>query len=202
MRLFFDTETSGLYKETVPFDDPGQPALCQLGVQVFDMRWRRVGSLFTLIRPDGWSIEPDAEKHHGISEARCSRYGIPLVAALLAFKSMVENCRALVAHNAEFDRKVIRAALSRSRADDLWWQRRAPAFFCTMETMTPVCQLPGDYGFKYPSLEEAHRFCYPAEDYATLHDAEADTDACVRIFKWMEGRGLTPSLESRFTGAL
>lgn len=191
MRLVFDTETSGLWKNDLPADHPSQPAMVQLGLLLLDSNWRRVGGFAALIKPDGWSIEPEAERHHGISEGACARYGVPLVVALAALKHFAESAMMIAAHNAEFDRKVIRASLVRAAADPLWWERKAPRFVCTMERMTPVCQIPGEYGsFKYPSLEEAHRFLFPDSDYSTVHDAEADTAACHRILREMIDRGI------------
>lgn len=192
MRVVYDTETSGLYRDDLAWDHPSQPSMVQLGVKLFDMKWNRTGHFVALIKPNGWSIEPQAEEHHGISEARCARHGIPLVVALSVLKGFCANARTIIAHNNEFDRRVVRTELARLGGDGLWWQRLAPAFFCTMETSTPVLQLPGEYGFKFPSLEEAHRFFYPEIDFTTRHDADDDTEATVRVFQALEARGLTP----------
>lgn len=195
MRLFYDTETSGLWRDDVPFDHPSQPNMVQLAAQLFDAKWNRTGSFVFLIKPAGWSIEPEAERHHGISEQRCARHGVPLVVALAALQSLAGNARLVAAHHNEFDRKVVRSELARAGADGLWWERKGPQFFCTMEHSTDVCQLPSPFpGFKFPSLEEAHRHFYPELDYSTQHDAEADTDALVRVFRALEQIGRTPSL--------
>lgn len=195
MRLFFDTETSGLWRSDLAWDDPSQPDLAQVGARLYDMEWRCTGSFTLLIKPDGWSMEPGAEAHHGISEMRCARHGVPLVAALSALAGLTANARQLVAHHVEFDRAVIRAAIQKVGGSGLWWQKKADSFFCTMEAMTPVCQLPGQWGsFKFPSLEEAHRHLFPAEKFDTQHDAESDLLACLRIFRQLEEMGRTPSL--------
>lgn len=192
MRLFFDTETSGLWRDDLPFDHPSQPSIVQLAVHLYDVKWQRTGHFVSLIKPDGWSIEPEAEAHHGISEARCSRFGIPLPAALLVLKGFASTARRLVGHHVEFDRKVIKSSLQRLGADGLWWQKKGPDFFCTMEASTPVLQLPGDYGFKFPSLEEAHRFFYPEMDYSTQHDADQDSEATMRVFRALDDTGRVP----------
>lgn len=192
MRLFYDTETTGLWREDLPFDDPSQPRLCQIGLQLYDANWTRTGILTALIKPEGWSIEPEAEKHHGISVARCARHGVPLVAALAVLQAFAASSRQIIAHNNEFDRKVVKAELARLASDGLWWARKAPSFVCTMELSTPVCQLPGEYGFKYPSLEEAHRYLYPGEEFSTRHEAESDVEAVVRVFRGLLERGVVP----------
>ncbi len=198
MRLFYDTETTGLWRDDLPFDDPSQPRLCQIGLQLYDAAWKRTGIFTALIKPDGWSIEPEAERHLGISEARCARHGVPIVAALTVLQAFSATARQIAAHHNEFDRKVIRRELAALGSDGLWWQRKAPAFVCTMETSTPICQLPGEFGFKYPSLEEAHRFLYPGETYTTAHDAEADVEALVRVFRALDERGAIPEIGGRF----
>lgn len=193
MRLFWDCETSGLAREDLPPEHPSQPNMVQLGAKLFDAQWRCTGSIVLLIKPAGWSIEPEAERHHGISEARCSRHGVPIVAALAAFAGLAANARQLIAHNVEFDRRIVRAEIERANGSGLWWQKKADQFFCTMEGSTPVTQLPGQWGsFKYPSLEEAHRHFFPAEPFETQHDAEEDLNASVRIFRELQALGLTP----------
>lgn len=192
MRVFFDTETSGLWKEALPVDHPSQPSMVQLAAHLFDGNYQRVGHFVTLIKPAGWSIEPGAEEHHGITEARCSRFGIPLPTALLVLKGFVAVARRVVGHNVEFDRRVIRSELRRLGADGLWWEKKAPDFYCTMEGSTPICQLPGEFGFKFPSLEEAHRHFYPELDYQTRHDADLDSEATVRVFRALEEAGAVP----------
>lgn len=192
MRLVYDVETSGLWKDGLPIGDPSQPRIAQVGIKLYDANWNRTGHFVALIRPDGWSMEPEAEAHHGITESRCARHGIPIVAALTVLQGLSANARTIFAHNNEFDRKMIRSELARLGSDGLWWQRKAPAFFCTMEASTPVCQIPGEFGFKYPSLEEAHRFFYPGDAYVTEHDADSDTEATVRVFRALQDMGVAP----------
>lgn len=197
MRLIYDTESTGLDRRDLPADHPSQPSICQIGLQLFTPTWERVGLFSALIKPDGWSMEPEAEKHHGISEARCARYGIPIAVALGVLQSYAAVARQIVAHNNEFDRKLIRGELARLKASGLWWQSRASAFVCTMEILTPVMKLPGPFGdFKFPSLEEAHHFLFPTVDYVTQHSAEADTTALARICRELDSRGLFPEMPS------
>lgn len=190
MRIGLDFETSGLFKDGLPFDDPSQPRIAQIGVKLFDANWNCTGRLVSLIKPDGWSMEPDAEASHGISEARCARHGIPIIAGLSVLQAMAANARTIIAHNMEFERKMVRSELARLGSDGLWWQRKAPSMFCTMEASTPVCQIEGPYGFKFPSLEEAHRHLIPEMPYSTKHDAEDDLDAAVRIYRALDDLGL------------
>lgn len=200
MRLFYDTETTGLDKPGLDPEHPSQPDLAQLGAKLFDAEWRCTASFVVLIKPDGWTMEPEAESHHGISEARCARHGVPLAVALAMFKSLALNAKQIVAHHMNFDRRVIAVALHRCGSDGLWWKRKSLAFGCTMEAATPVCQLKGEFGFKFPSLEEAHRHFYPADAFDTRHDAEEDLLASVRIFRALEAIGAAPAPPSPTAG--
>lgn len=197
MRLVWDLETSGLLKPGLPGADQAQPNIVQLGAILFDMRWRPVAKLVTLIKPEGWAIERDAEATHGISEARCAKFGIPLVAALSAFQGLCANALQLVAHHAEFDRAVMTAALARLGTDALWFRKRSASMACTMELSTVPCGLKGQFGLKYPTLAEAHRRFYPEHAYAASHEAEDDIMATARVAQALEAQGLLPSPSSR-----
>lgn len=195
MFLVFDTETSGLRREGVDLLDPSQPRMIQIGAQLFDGKWVKRGGMLALIKPDGWSIEPEAQDVHGISEARAARYGIPLVSALGMFKALSEKAEFIIGHNLLFDRGVVTSELHRIGAAGLWWQRRMEAFRCTMEAATPILQLPGQFGFKYPTLEEAHHFLLPALDYHSQHDAEPDLEATARVYRELDARGAWPAIK-------
>lgn len=195
MLLGFDCETSGLPKPSLDPNDPAQPHLVQLGAKLYDRDWKIVGRQTVLIRPEGWEIEPDALAVHGIPTHRCQRYGIRLDSALLTFRDLVEDAARIVAHNAQFDRKVITTAIQRAGGEGLWWAKKAAALFCTMEAATEVCQLPGEYGLKFPSLEEAIALLLPGQDYPIKHDADADIDAAIAVYRELVRRGIAAEVD-------
>jgi DNA polymerase-3 subunit epsilon len=197
MRLVWDTETSGLLKPGLPGADQAQPNMVQLGAILFDMKWRPVGKLITLIKPDGWSIEREAEAVHGISEARCAKFGVPIAVALAGFQGLAANALQLIGHHQEFDRAIVAAELGRLRADDLWFRKRGASMACTMELSTSLCGIKGQFGLKFPSLEEAHRRFYPEMPFDTRHDAEEDIMAAARIAQALEREGLLPAPSAR-----
>lgn len=189
MFLFFDTETSGLWRETLDPLDPSQPDLIQIGAKLFDPNWKLAGAVYNLIRPVGWSIEPEAQAVHGISDGRCAKYGVRLAAALSDFHDLTENSRSLVGHHVFFDWRVIKCAIHRAGGEGLWWQKVSGRLECTMELATPHCQLPGQFGsFKFPSLDEAHGFFFPDRPFKAAHDANADLDATVSIYRAIKER--------------
>ena len=194
MFLIFDTETSGLWRDDLPDDHPSQPHLLQLGAALYDAKWNRTGSLNALIRPDGWSIEPGAMEVHGITEARAIRHGIPVVAALAALAGFAANSRRTIGFNVEFDRKVISSAILRAGGDGLWWRRKAPTFFCTMEASTPIMQIPGKWGFSFPKLPAAYRFFYPHDAWESRHDAEDDMEHTRLLYVALAEAGAVPEV--------
>lgn len=183
MRLLFDTETSGLVRADLDALHPSQPALVQLGAQLFDQQWVKRGHLTVLIKPDGWEIEPQAEAVHGISTSTCHRYGVSLAEALVTFRGLVMCSSRVIAHHAEFDRKIITTALHRLGANGHWWARSMNKLFCTMEAATPVCRIESEFGFKFPSLEEAVKILCPEADLPVKHDADSDIAACGAVYK-------------------
>lgn len=193
MRLGLDTETSGLLRDKLPLTDRSQPRICQLAAVLFDMKWRPQGKLVVLIRPDGWAMEPDAQEHHGITEQQCISRGVPVVAALAVLQGLCANATQIFGHNIQFDRQMIDIELSRCGAEAAWWKRKAYQFACTMETGTPVANLPGEFGIKFPSLEELHHILMPDRDYATKHEGEADVMASARCARELEARGVWPA---------
>lgn len=190
MILAIDTETSGLYHRDLAASDPSQPWPVQIGMQLFDGRWNLRGAASWLVKPDGWSIQPDAQEVHGIAEADCHRYGVPLPAILLALRGAAANATKIIGHGVQFDRSIIASALAKLGATGDWWLQQSRKFACTMELSTDVLRLPGEFGqFKFPTLEEAHNFFFPNQPYTPAHRADEDIQACVRVARRLEEIG-------------
>ena len=56
-----------------------------------------------------------------------------------------------------------------------------PQKICTMQSTTDICRLPGPYGFKWPSLQELHKFLFGC-DFEGAHDASDDVTATAKCF--------------------
>lgn len=186
MILVIDAETSGLLRDDLPAESPEQPHLVQIGAHLFDPTYEPLCILETLIRPNGWSIEPEAYAVHGIDEARCSRFGIDVRVALAALQQMSVRARVIVAHHMNFDRKIIAAQLARIGSDGSWWQRQSAKFRCTMEMSVEHCRIPGEFGLKYPSLAEAYRHFHPGLEYVPTHRVGDDIRACAAIYRKLQ----------------
>jgi len=194
MLLVYDIESTGKRKDGLAASDPSQPMPVQIGAQLFDQQYNRVGHMKHLIQPDGWSIEPEAEAIHGISETMAHRYGVRLDSALIIFADMVAKAQRIVAFNSEFDRFIISAALARIGAAGKWWTGAAGKFFCAMEAATPLCRRQGKFGDKFPTLKEAIDDLCTDVDFQVMHDADNDIAGTLALYRELERRGVAGSV--------
>lgn len=185
MYLIFDSETSGLWRDKLPATDASQPHLLQIAAELLTDDFERKGLLFGLVKPDGWTIEPQAQDVHHISIMEATRYGVPLPSLIIPFYQMALKADTIVAHNVEFDRHIITSALFRVSGEvPIGWRKKLNQFFCTQEQSAADCALPGPIpGIpKYPTLEEAHARLVPEIAFHSRHDALDDLEATKRVF--------------------
>lgn len=142
---------------------------------------KEVACLNTLIRPDGWTIDPRAQEVHGISLGDCERGGVGIAEALWLFDSLSDQADVVISHNYRFDSSVIHGEYA--RLEKVW---NPKASFCTMLAMTPICKLPSKFRgqFKWPKLSESHIWAF-GEDFENQHDAMSDVRACHRIYQYL-----------------
>lgn len=191
MFLLIDAETSGLFRDDLAADDPGQPWPVQVGLQLRGPDWSLRGSLVTLVRPpDGRAIQPEAFRVHGITEHRCHSSGVPLTVVLAMLQAWAFNARWIVGFNMEFDRRIMTSALHAVGASGIWWAAQAKKFRCTMETLSPIIGLQGEFGTRYPSLEEAMRFVTGDQSFTTAHNVEGDIEATVVLARYLYETGV------------
>jgi len=166
---FLDLESTGLLHEGTPLAE--QPHIVEIAVLLTTAKREVVGSFQRLIKPDGWSIHPEAEAVHGISDDLCYQAGVPIRFAIEELEATLENATVIVGHNIQgFDRRIIGAEIERlsdkgslRSLRSLWWAKQAPKIVDTMELATPVLKLPGNYGhYKFPKLSEAVNL-FPAQ---------------------------------------
>lgn len=186
--IFWDTETTGL---PVNWKAPmtsleNWPRIIQLAWGVYTPLGELVSERCVLIRPDGWEIP---NEHfwieNGFTTDGNQAKGIPMKNALLLFIKDMEKCQALVAHNEAFDYPVTGAEMIRYGMRS---KVKLPRL-CTMQASIDYCKLPGQYGWKYPKLEELH-FILFGTNMEGAHDAGSDTRACAKCFFKLRELGL------------
>lgn len=185
--LFIDTETTGIFDFKQPADAPGQPRLAQFGMMSVDEIGADPVRLGMYIRPNGWVMSPDAEKVNGLSTKLLEERGVPVEEALSIYTSLVDAGYVVVAYNAQFDLKMMRAELRRAGWDDRFERTKN---ICVMRPLTNILKLPGRYGYKWPNLAEACRYFGITNEKA--HDAMGDVEAAYQIFLRLHAAGLLP----------
>lgn len=189
MFLIFDTETTGKLDFKLDLMDPSQPRVVQLAALLCDMDGTVVAEMCTLIKPDGWVIEPEAQAVHGHSLEKCDDLGIPMTEALTQFNVLKAQAKGRVAHSLSFDKRMMaREANIYGVSHD----SEGLHSFCTMLLGTDLCQLPpaGAFrrGYKWPTLDELHQFLF-GKSFEGAHDAMGDARACKDCFFEMVRRG-------------
>ncbi|PLX27201.1 3'-5' exonuclease [Candidatus Parcubacteria bacterium] len=180
MYLFFDTETTGLPKlYNAPITDTDNwPRLVQIAWSLHDKKGKELAKHESIIKPDGFKIPKQASDVHGITTERASKEGIELESALDQFIWALKESEHLVAHNIRFDEKIIGAELVRKGFNHALMNKNK---ICTMLASTKYCEIPGRYGFKWPTLTELHEKLFE-EDFPDAHNALVDVEAMVRCF--------------------
>ena len=153
------------------------PRLVQIGWFCCDASGQVLRSQQYLIKPQGFEISPQAAQLHGITTQRVLCDGVDLVPVLEEFSADVLASKVVVAHNLDFDKKVMQAELHRAKLAGVFARKKR---ICTMKETANYCRLPGKYGYKWPSLTELHRQLFGTPSRAD--GALADADACLRCF--------------------
>jgi DNA polymerase III subunit epsilon len=180
MHLFFDTETTGIprnYKAPVT-DLRNWPRLVQLAWMLTDGNGNEVTSAEYVVKPEGFVIPNDAAKIHGITTEEAHHIGAALQSVLSEVVTSIEQASVLVAHNMQFDEKILGAELLRSGQPNVVVSKERR---CTMQAATNFCRIPGPYGYKWPTLQELHLKLFN-EPFAGAHQALVDVRACSRCY--------------------
>lgn len=180
MYLFFDTETTGIPRNyKAPASDlENWPRLVQLAWVLTDRGGRELASAESIIRPDGFTIPSDAARIHGITTEMAAQNGVALESVLASIALDLEKASSVVAHNIEFDEKILGAEFLRCGRPNVLESKKG---ICTMQGATDFCRLPGRYGFKWPTLQELHTSLFN-EPVLGAHCALVDARACARCF--------------------
>ncbi len=180
MYLFFDTETTGLpknYNASVS-DVDNWPRMVQIAWQIYDLEGNMIANESHIIKPEGYIIPKESSDIHRITTERANNEGEELKLILEQFSKAVSQSQLIIAHNITFDEKIVGAEFFRKNLSDPVIQKEK---LCTMRTSTDYCQLPSEYGNKWPKLTELHLKLFN-ETFEDEHDAGADVAACARCF--------------------
>jgi DNA polymerase-3 subunit epsilon len=180
MYLFFDTETTGLpksWKAPVTYLE-NWPRLVQLAYLLYDKDGNKITEKSFIIKPNGFTIPEESSKIHRISTNRAIKEGIELKEALNDFQLAANKAEFLVAHNMNFDEKIIRSEFLRNMMIDNIANKKK---ICTMINTANLCRIVGQYGYKWPKLSELHYKLFQT-DFEEAHDAAFDILATAKCF--------------------
>lgn len=196
MILFFDTETTGFPKNwKAPVTDlDNWPRLVQLAYLVYDFEGNLLHSCNEIIKPNGFSIPIGASKVHSISAEIANQRGTKIEDVFEIFLIHLKRAKVIVAHNMAYDEKIVGSELIRLGVENILDQKER---VCTMESTVNLCKIDGPYGYKWPKLEELHRYLFSC-DFEVKHNILADIEATAKCFWELNKMGLLPKISSYF----
>jgi DNA polymerase III epsilon subunit-like protein len=203
LALIFDVETTGLIPKGEPILELC-PHILQLSFVVFNMRTGEIVQKYnTYINISSKiQISGEIERITGITRAKCAT-GVVITEALDALYAEYIRCHTIIAHNIEFDSKMIRIELERNPGRktrhlmDLlnvgYETAHGKTRYCTMNNSIELCNIVVDavdrrgrpYQYKkFPKLSELHETLFGTIP-ENLHDSMVDTLACLRCYMKM-----------------
>ena len=193
--LVFDTETTGLPEKTKfgkypnVSDSKKWPYVVQLSFIRYDTRGKDmlVDRDFIIKIPSTVYISPESTKIHGITNEISRSQGVNLKQALSTFMLCGNDADAIIAHNIEFDKHILRAEAARYNLDDPFSLKCNPIYFDTMIMGKPVCNVrqqhiyTGEIKLKPSKLIELYQKLFN-QTPKSLHNSFIDIIACLRCF--------------------
>ena len=192
MYLFLDTETTGLPDNwNAPASNFNNwPRMVQLAYLLYDTNGQLVESENFIIKPNGYTIPSDSSRIHGITTQKAISEGIEIEIALSEFQTMLSKATYLVAHNMEFDEKIIGAEFYRLKNSDPLVSK---AKFCTMKNSSIIsfCSIASNkYGsYKWPKLSELHYKLF-GTNFEDAHNASIDIQVTAKCFFALRKKGI------------
>jgi DNA polymerase-3 subunit epsilon len=169
----------------------------QLAAVLTDDDLNEVASINLIIHPAGkWVIPAEAAAIHGITQEKAERFGASLPDVMQLFTQLAEAADRFVAHNIEFDVNIARHAMFTIKDDFDPFEGKECR--CTMKAAKPLLKLPNrnpyiQDAYKFPKLEEVHKYFFDGEGIDGAHDALVDVRATIRVYrKLCEHYGMTP----------
>ena len=176
MFLFFDTETARVNNA---------PRIIQMGWVLVDDNGVEFRSQCFIVCPDDFEIPVSFARSHRITTEVARRNGMKIGAVLDALAKDAAAADVLVAHNAHFDRSVVRDELFRAKRDDVF---AGKDLYCTMRSSIHFCKINTRRGYKWPTLQQLHISFFDTT-FDNAHNALSDARACARCFFELRRRG-------------
>jgi DNA polymerase III epsilon subunit-like protein len=181
MYLFFDTETTGLPRDwNAPIKDLSNwPRIVQIAWVEYDKKRNLISQGDYIINPEGFTIPQDVSRIHKIFHDDAVEKGYPLKKVLNVFNAIIDKNDYIIAHNVNFDDKVLSAEFLREYITSTLPEKKK---VCTMESTVDFLKIPNARGgYKYPSLADLSRKLF-GEAFKDAHNALVDIQNTAKIF--------------------
>jgi len=140
----------------------------------------------SIIISPGVSISRVVYNVHDTSNEFAELYGLPPHAAAGIFVSFLLKAERIVAHNVDFNISIAEAMICRGKLEFKLDKFREIPRVCTMKSTTGLLKLPGQFGYRGPTLNEAYRNLIDKNGIDAAHDAVASVRACHKILNKLE----------------
>ena len=192
MKLFFDTETTGL------FENDHIPRLIQLSLLYTEDNGKERGFINILVKPEeDWVMTEGAQNVHGISLEDAGNYGVSEATAVSLWYKYLRMSDEIIAHNIKYDLDVMEVAYKsvKNKTESMKnWEgfkeiTNDRKKTCTMYLADPILNLPptikmirAGYGdkSKVPKLIECYQHFF--NEPFNAHNAGDDVRACSRVY--------------------
>jgi DNA polymerase III epsilon subunit-like protein len=210
--LVFDVETTGLLPQkprysTAPIPISAYPHIIQLSFVLYDIINKNIIRSYDSYVKIGNDvvIGEFVSTLTGITNEICNSKGNDIIDVMRAFSRAYAECDVLVAHNIEFDEKMIMIEIERNRPrlltegpecltvfNKIHEQLRGIEQYCTMRKGIALCNImvesktPGKPPTaKWPKLAELYAKLFNNETVAGMHNSMVDVLACLRCYMQM-----------------
>lgn len=210
--LVFDVETTGLLPQkprysTVPIPITAYPHIIQLSFVLYDIiNKKSLRSYDSYVKIDNNVVISEyVSTLTGITNEICNRKGNDIVDVLCAFNKAYAECDVLVAHNMDFDEKMVMIETERNRTrlietapeclnifNKIHEELRGIERYCTMRKGIPVCNIMVESKIsgkppnaKWPKLSELYATLFNNETVVGMHNSMVDVLACLRCYMKM-----------------
>lgn len=209
--LIFDVETSGLLPKKdksnpnhIPIED--YPYILQLSYALYDISSNQLLDTYdTYINvKKEVEISDKITELTGITRRSCNK-GCSMVEALIEFYKAYISSEVIVAHNIDFDKKMILIELERNRQEIIrsspecmtifnstYEELNGVEHYCSMRKGTVITNIivPSKYpgkppSLKWPRLNELYAKLFDGETVEGLHNAIVDVLVCLRCYMKM-----------------
>jgi DNA polymerase III epsilon subunit-like protein len=193
--LVFDTETTGIIPENaVNFED--FPHIVQISFILYDSISKKMIECcdYIINCKNDFKIPIESTNVHGITEEISKTKGISIRKALQKFYDTVRKANYLVAHNLQFDDKMVQVEFMRLGLDGqmLMSEKNLNRLekYCTMKHSRNLCKIltkskKGKTYYKNPKQSELHEHLFGTTP-ENLHNSLNDILVCLRCFVKMK----------------